>query len=122
MLVKLLRKTAKKSNVLMGKNLELITISAQLSGIESANHCGIKPLHWVSLGIIPGICWLITGNNWSEITSSSNFIMYPEPLIRRYKNISRLLRTRKIPVDGKTGMVIVLKVIMFSAYRSNIIS
>jgi hypothetical protein len=71
----------KKSNPLNDKNLELITISAPLAGIEAAKHCGIKPLHWLSVGVIPGICWLITGDNWSEITFSSNFIMYPEPLL-----------------------------------------
>ena len=78
---KALEENYKKSNVLSDKNLQLITISAPLSGIEAANSCGIESLNWLSVGIIPGICWLITGNNWNEITSSSNFILYPEPLL-----------------------------------------
>lgn len=48
----------KKSNTLSDKNLELITVSDPLSGIAAANYCGIKPLHWLSLGFIPSICWL----------------------------------------------------------------
>lgn len=79
-----------KTNTLSDKNLDLITISAPISGINAASYCGLEPLHWLSAGIVPGICWLITGNNWSEIPSSSNFILYPEPLlpsVERYLKI-----------------------------------
>ena len=87
---KAMEENDKNTNPLRNKNLELITISAPLSGIQSANHCGIEPLHWFTAGIVPGICWLITGDNWNEITSSSDFIQYPEPLlpsVQRYLKI-----------------------------------
>jgi len=84
-----------KPNTLNDKNLELITISAPLSGIEAANHCGIKPLHWLSVGIIPGICWLITGDNWNEITPSSNFILHPEPLIPSVQEYLKIVTNEK---------------------------
>jgi hypothetical protein len=70
----------KKVRPQRNKKLELITVSAPFAGIEAANYCGVRSLHWLSFGIVPGICWLITGDNWYEITSSSNFIMQPEPL------------------------------------------
>ncbi len=79
-----------KQQLLGNKNLELVTVSAPLSGIQAANHCGMKPLHWLTAGLVPGICWLITGDNWNEITSSSNFIQHPEPLlpsVQRYLKI-----------------------------------
>lgn len=78
---------ARKENV---KSLELITVSAPFSGIQAASHCGPRPLHWLSLGIVPGICWLITGDNWHEITSDSNFIKHPKPLsklVQRYLKV-----------------------------------
>ena len=37
-------------------NIRLATISAPFAGIEIASHCGIKFLHWLSLGTVPGIC------------------------------------------------------------------
>lgn len=68
------------SEALSAKNVELITVSAPFAGIEAASHCGMEPLHWLTLGVVPSVCWAITGNNWFEITSSSNFINKPEPL------------------------------------------
>ena len=62
-------------------DIELVTVSAPLAGIKSASTCGKKPLHWLSLGVVPGICWAITGDNWNEITSKSDFIRYPGPLL-----------------------------------------
>lgn len=62
------------------KQVELITVSAPFAGISAAKYCGMRPLHWFSLGIVPGICWMATGDNWFEITSSSDFIKYPQSL------------------------------------------
>jgi hypothetical protein len=87
---KAMEESDKTSNNLRDKNLELVTISAPISGIRSANSCGIESLNWLSLGVVPGICWLITGDNWSEITSTSDFIKYPEPLqtsVKKYLKI-----------------------------------
>lgn len=85
----------KIANPLSDKNLELITISAPLSGIKAANHCGIAPLHWLSAGIIPGICWAVTGNNWREISSSADFIRYPEPLIPSVQKYLKIVTNEK---------------------------
>lgn len=61
-------------------SIQLVTVSAPLAGIKAANTCNSPTLNWLSLGIIPGICWGITGDNWNEITSTSNFINQTKPL------------------------------------------
>ncbi|MCY7389472.1 MAG: hypothetical protein LH481_15675 [Burkholderiales bacterium] len=73
-----------------GVNVNLVTVSAPLSGIAVANTCGYRSLHWASLGTVPLICWAVTGNNWYEITASSDFIRRPGPLVasvRRYVKV-----------------------------------
>lgn len=70
--------------------IQLITVSAPLSGIKAANSCSNNTLNWLSLGIVPGICWSITGDNWNEITSTSNFINQIKPLsssVQRYLKV-----------------------------------
>ena len=62
-------------------SIKLVTVSAPLAGIQSANTCGKGTLHWLTLGIVPGICWAITGDNWYEITPPSDFIRRPGPLL-----------------------------------------
>jgi len=77
---------ANKSNY----KIQLVTVSAPLSGIQSANSCSSNILNWLSLGVVPGICWGITGNNWNEITSTSHFINDIKPLsssVERYLKI-----------------------------------
>ena len=76
--------------VLADKTVKLATVSAPLAGIQSASPCGYKLLHWLSLGAVPGICWLATGDNWYEITSPSSFIQQPGPLlpfVQRYLKV-----------------------------------
>jgi pimeloyl-ACP methyl ester carboxylesterase len=71
-------------------NINLITVSAPLNGIEVANPCGAKWLQWLSLGTVPGICWMISGDNWHELTSHSSFIQQPGPLlssVQRYLKV-----------------------------------
>jgi pimeloyl-ACP methyl ester carboxylesterase len=71
-------------------SLTLATVSAPLAGIQVASPCGSSLLHWLSLGTLPGICWIVTGDNWYEITSPSSFIRLPGPLlpsVRRYLKI-----------------------------------
>ena len=77
------------------KKLELITVSAPFAGIEAAKYCGDRSLHWLSLGIVPGICWLITGDNWYEITSSSNFITHPKPMLASVKRHLKVVTNEK---------------------------
>lgn len=62
-------------------SIKLATVSAPLAGIRAASTCGSSLLHWLSLGAVPGICWLVTGDNWYEITSQSSFIRRPGPLL-----------------------------------------
>lgn len=73
-----------------GVNVNLVTVSAPVSGIAAAIPCGYRTLHWASLGIVPLTCWAITGANWYEITASSDFIRRPGPLVasvRRYVKV-----------------------------------
>lgn len=73
-----------------GVNVDLVTISAPVSGIAVANACGYRALHWASLGTVPLTCWAVTGDNWYEITASSDFIRRPGPLVasvRRYVKV-----------------------------------
>lgn len=71
-------------------SIKLATVSAPLAGIEAADACGSRLLHWLSLGVVPATCWLVTGDNWYEITSASNFIRHPGPLlasVQRYLKV-----------------------------------
>ena len=61
-------------------NIKLVTVATPFLGVEAAQYCGSDILNKLSLGIIPGICWGISGDNWSEITANSGFIKYPQPL------------------------------------------
>lgn len=86
-------------------NIKLITVSAPLAGIAAANTCGYSALNWLSFGIVPGICWGITGDNWDEITSRSNFIKYPEPLLPLVQSYLKIVTNeqntcRKIDNNG----------------------
>lgn len=88
------RKAMENNNLNFWKNadvnIKLITVSAPLAGIEAANSCSSSTINWLSFGIVPAICWGITGNNWDQITSRSNFIKYPKPLlpfVQRYLKV-----------------------------------
>ena len=61
-------------------SVSLVTVSAPIAGIAVASPCGYKSLQWLSLGVVPAVCWAITGDNWVEITASSEFIRRPGPL------------------------------------------
>jgi len=61
--------------------IRLATVSAPFAGIAVASPCGNKALHWLSLGVVPGICRAITGDNWFEITAASSFIQRPGALL-----------------------------------------
>lgn len=64
-----------------GLKVSLVTVSAPFSGIAAASPCGYGFLHWASLGLVPLSCMAVTGDNWYEITPSSEFIRRPGPLI-----------------------------------------
>lgn len=80
------------SSVWMQKdlNINLITVSAPLGGVKAASTCGNSLLHWLSLGAIPGLCWMISGDSWNEFTPHSTFITQPGPLlpsVQRYLKV-----------------------------------
>ena len=64
-----------------GLKVNLVTVSAPVSGIAAAEPCGYRSLHWASLGLVPLTCRAVTGDNWHEITAASDFIRRPGPLI-----------------------------------------
>ncbi len=70
-------------------SIRLATVSAPLAGIQAAAPCGSSLLHWLSLGVVPALCWIVTGDNWYEITSPSSFIQLPGPLL---PSVQRYLR------------------------------
>lgn len=78
---KALEETNNHAGQLSNKEVRLVTVSAPLSGISAADHCASETVNWLSLGIVPAICWAVTGSNWSEIVYSSSFIQQPKPLI-----------------------------------------
>ncbi|MEX0637918.1 MAG: alpha/beta fold hydrolase [Burkholderiales bacterium] len=70
--------------------ITLATVSAPVSGIAVSSTCGVTALQWLSLGILPASCWLVTGDNWNEITPYSDFIRRPGPLlpsVQRYLKV-----------------------------------
>lgn len=70
-------------------NISLATVSAPLAGINQARTCGSSSLQWLSLGIIPLTCWMVTGENWTQITPASDFIQRPRHLL---PNVQRYLK------------------------------
>jgi len=71
-------------------NITLATVSAPVSGIAVSSTCGVTALQWLSLGTLPASCWLVTGDNWNEITPYSDFIRRPGPLlpsVQRYLKV-----------------------------------
>jgi pimeloyl-ACP methyl ester carboxylesterase len=70
--------------------ITLATVSAPISGIAVSSTCGVTALQWLSLGTLPASCWLVTGDNWNEITPYSDFIRRPGPLlpsVQRYLKV-----------------------------------
>lgn len=61
--------------------LRLVTVSAPLAGIASAETCGSTQAGYWSLGIIPVLCRIVSGEKWYEITSASDFIRLPGQLV-----------------------------------------
>ena len=60
--------------------LRLVTVSGPFAGIASANQCGNPVTRILTLGLIGPLCKAVTGDKWSEITYSSEFILRPGPL------------------------------------------
>ena len=66
-------------------DLQLVTVSAPFSGIAAARGCAIPALRAASLGLNDLACWLVSGDNWYEITFASSFIRQPGSLARQVR-------------------------------------
>ena len=67
--------------------LLLVTVSAPFSGVAMARPCALPLLRVGLLGLTDLICWLVSGDDWYEITSASEFIRQPgnlRPQVRRH--------------------------------------
>ena len=71
--------------------LQLVTVSAPLSGIRAARYCAVPALRVATLGVNDLVCWAISGSKWYEITDASEFISSPGelvPAVERYMLVS----------------------------------
>ena len=64
-------------------DVSLVTVSAPFSGIASARMCAAPVLRVATLGLNDLVCWLISGDNWYEITAASKFIQQPGGLVKQ---------------------------------------
>ena len=67
-------------------DLRLVTVSAPFSGIAAARMCAVPALRLASLGLNDLVCWLISGDNWYEITDASDFIRTPGTLMPQVRS------------------------------------
>jgi len=67
-------------------DLRLVTVSAPFSGIAAARMCAAPALRIATLGLNDLVCWLISGDNWYEITHASGFIQEPGSLIPQVRS------------------------------------
>ncbi len=67
-------------------NLRLVTVSAPFSGIAAARMCAAPALRIATLGLNDLVCWLISGDNWYEITHASRFIQEPGSLVPQVRS------------------------------------
>ncbi len=67
------------------RNVDLVTISAPFSGIDAASHCGVGWLRIATLGIVDGICFLVTGAKYLDIPAHADFIVEPGNLLATVK-------------------------------------
>jgi hypothetical protein len=78
----------KASTLAINQNIaiDLVTVSAPLSGIKAAQYCGDPLIRIASLGLQDLGCWLVSGDKWHEITDASNFIKKPGRLDNTIKS------------------------------------
>jgi len=100
-------------------DLKLLTISAPFAGIGIAEHCGYKAAQWLSLGIVPGICKAITGDNWYEITSASEFIRQPGPLLPTVQRFLKVVTDERDTCRCGMKAAAVSRATMSSAWANN---
>jgi hypothetical protein len=71
--------------------LRLVTVSGPFSGIASANQCGNPVTRALTLGLIGPLCRIVTGDKWSEITYTSEFIQKPGALHRQVRDYLKVV-------------------------------
>ncbi len=71
--------------------LRLVTLSGPFAGIAAANQCGNPITRILSLGLIAPLCKIATGDKWSEITYSSEFILQPGPLHKQVQHFLKVV-------------------------------
>ena len=76
------------SKIATHSDLELVTVSTPFNGIQASSHCGIHWLRGLSLGVVDGICYLVTGSKYRQIPPQTDFINTPGQLV---PNLSRHL-------------------------------
>ena len=57
--------------------LRLVTVSGPFGGVAAASMCGDRVWRALSFGLVVPICQIVTGAKWSDITSTSPFIVAP---------------------------------------------
>jgi len=67
-------------------DLRLVTVSAPFAGIAAARMCAAPALRIATLGLNDLVCWLVSGDNWYEITPASGFIRDPGSLIPQVRS------------------------------------
>lgn len=72
-------------------DLRLVTVSAPFAGIASAETCGSSRAATLSLGLIPVLCKIVTGDKWHEITYASDFIRRPGRLVAQVGDYLRIV-------------------------------
>lgn len=85
------RKSFTDNHMTTPASINLVTVSAPLSGIEKARACASRTIRILSLGIHDLMCWAISGDKWYEITADSEFIRQPGNLslnVKKYLHIS----------------------------------
>jgi hypothetical protein len=85
--------------------LRLVTISGPFGGIAAAEPCGNSLVRVLTLGLIVPVCKIVTGDKWSEITSTSDFILQPGQLHQQVHDYLKIVTDergtcRKL-VDGE---------------------
>ena len=75
--------------------IQLATVSAPLAGIAAAGPCASPVVQWATLGVVPALCWAVSGDSWNEITAPSDFIRRPGPML------SSLQRYLKVVTDER---------------------
>ncbi|WP_299020059.1 alpha/beta hydrolase [uncultured Photobacterium sp.] len=80
----------REASIETSAQLDLVTVSAPLAGVDAARYCANPVIRFATLGLHDLACWLVSGDKWHEITYASDFIRQPGALdssVGRYLQI-----------------------------------